>query len=250
MDDRLCLSRQRKWRTGNRREITQLFPQSSIALKASYKKGIKAGYQKELDHFEKLMLTPESAALRSLFFRMTDNKKNPYSDNAKKLKTLGMIGAGFMGAGITEVSVTKGINVLLKDIKDEVIVAAEKGIWKSLSKKVRRKSISKTDAEKQIGNLHGQLTYQNFDKVDMVIEAVLEQMPLKKKIIEDVEAECKDDVVIATNTSSLSVTEMAKNAKSPENVIGMHYFSPVPKMPLLEIVTHNGTQQRCGGFML
>jgi len=87
----------------------------------------------------------------------------------------------------------------------------------------------------------GQLTYNDFDNADIVIEAVLERMDLKKRIIADIEKHCKDEVIIATNTSSLSVTEMASHATKPEMVIGMHYFSPVPKMPLLEIVKTDKT---------
>jgi len=224
-------------------------------VETGIKKGAKAGYEKELELFEHLLLTPESKALRSLFFASTDNKKNPYGkENAKQLSTLGMIGAGFMGAGITEISVNKGIDVLLKDIKPEGITAAKKEIWKGLSKKVRRKSLTKSQAQEVIGRVSGQLTYDNFDKTDIVIEAVLERMDLKKRIIADIEKHCEEDVVIATNTSSLSVTEMAKNATKPEMVIGMHYFSPVPKMPLLEIVktekTDNAVIASCYEFGL
>ncbi len=204
-------------------------------VETGYKKGIKAGYEKELEGFERLMLTPESAALRAVFFGMTDNKKNPY-EGAKPLNSLGMIGAGFMGAGIVEVSATKGINVLLKDIKQEMLTSAYQQIWKGISKKLKYKAITKVQAEQQIGNVTAQLSYDDFDKMDIVIEAVLEKMSLKKQIINDIESHCKEEVIIATNTSSLSVTEMAQHAKKPDQVIGMHYFSPVPKMPLLEIV--------------
>ena len=209
-------------------------------VETGIRKGIEAGLGKELEWFEKLMLTPESAALRSLFFGMSDNKKNPYS-GAKPVKTLGIIGAGFMGAGIAEVSAVKGINVLLKDIKQEVVATANQLIWKSISKRLKRRSISKIEAERQIGNVNGQLTYENFDKADVVIEAVLEEMSLKKRIIQDIEKHCMSDVIIASNTSSLSVTEMSQHAKYPELVIGMHYFSPVPKMPLLEIIKTDKT---------
>ncbi len=204
-------------------------------VETSYKKGLKAGYEKELEEFERLMLTPESAALRALFFSMTNNKKNPYK-GAKPLKKLGMIGAGFMGAGIAEISATRGIDVLLKDINAETLRNASKQIWKSISKKLGFKSITKLQAEQQIGRVRSQLTYDNFDKVDVVIEAVLEKIDVKKQIIEDIQKYCKEDVIIASNTSSLSITEMSQYVKNSSNVIGMHYFSPVPKMPLLEIV--------------
>lgn len=209
-------------------------------------KGNKAGYEKELVLFEELMLTFESDSLRSLFFAMSDNKKNPYKQEGvdhKELKTLGMIGAGFMGAGITEVSINKGINVLLKDLQQESITDAKKLIWKSIAKKLKRRSISKASAEETIGRVQGRLDYSDFDKAGIVIEAVVENMKVKKIVIDEIQNNCADDVIIASNTSSLSVTEMAAHAKKPENVIGMHYFSPVPKMPLLEIVKTKDTSQ-------
>lgn len=209
-------------------------------VETGIRKGLKAGYEKEVELFEMLMLTPQSRGLRSLFFAMNGNKKNPY-DGAKSLNTLGMIGAGFMGAGIAQVSATKGINVLLKDINQSVIDSAYKLIWKNIAKKIKFKAITKMQAEQQISNVNGQLTYENFNTADIVIEAVLEKMSLKKQIIKDIEEHGKSDVIIATNTSSLSVTEMAANAQKPEMVIGMHYFSPVPKMPLLEIVKTKDT---------
>ena len=210
-------------------------------VEIGYKRGIKAGYEKELEHFERLMLTPESAAMRGLFFAMTDNKKNPLADKAKSIQTLGMIGAGFMGAGIAEVSITNGMDVLLKDIKEEVIAGARKQIWEGLKKKLKYKSITPVEAEETMGRLNGQLTYDHFDRADLVIEAVLEKMELKKRIIDDMQDAGNDNLIFATNTSSLSVAEMAKHAKRPDQVIGMHYFSPVPKMPLLEIVRTNKT---------
>ncbi|HAA19881.1 MAG TPA: fatty acid oxidation complex subunit alpha FadJ, partial [Cytophagales bacterium] len=212
-------------------------------IETGVKKGLEAGLAKEREHFEALMLTPESKALRSLFFATTDNKKNPYGKSEREIHTLGMIGAGFMGAGIAEVSVTKGVNVLLKDIAPETLQTAQSQIWKSLQKKVKRRALSKPEAQKQMGNLQPQLDYRAFDQADMVIEAVLEKMDLKKVIIKDIEEHSPEDVIIASNTSSLSLTEMAQAAKKPENVIGMHYFSPVPKMPLLEIVTTEQTSK-------
>jgi 3-hydroxyacyl-CoA dehydrogenase/enoyl-CoA hydratase/3-hydroxybutyryl-CoA epimerase len=208
--------------------------------------GNAAGYEKELVLFEELMLTPESEALRSLFFGMTDNKKNPFKQEGKphkELKTLGMLGAGFMGAGITEVSVFKGINVLLKDLQADSLQQAKQQIWKAVAKKLKFKTISKTDGEEVIGRVQGRLDYADFETADIVIEAVVEKMSVKKAIIKEIEAICPEDTIVASNTSSLSLTEMIEGAKRPENIIGMHYFSPVPKMPLLEIVRTEKTSQ-------
>lgn len=212
-------------------------------IETGVRKGSAAGYAKELEHFEKLMLGPESAALRSLFFGMTDNKRNPYGDPAQPISAFGMIGAGFMGAGIAEVSVNKDIRVHLKDIEADTLRKAQKQIWKGLAKKIKRRSLRKTEGERRIGLLAPQLSYDNFDQLDLVIEAVVEKMSVKKIIIDEIQQHCPEDVIIATNTSSLSVTEMAKHAKRPEQVIGMHYFSPVPKMPLLEIVKTEYTSE-------
>jgi 3-hydroxyacyl-CoA dehydrogenase/enoyl-CoA hydratase/3-hydroxybutyryl-CoA epimerase len=211
-------------------------------VETGYKHGMAAGYEKELEGFERLMLTPESEALRSVFFGMTDNKKNPYT-GSRPLQTLGMIGAGFMGAGIAQVSATKGIQVLLKDINQDMLTSAYQQIWKGIARKLQYKSISKIEAEQQIGNVTGQLTYAQFETADIVIEAVLEKMSLKKRIITDIQTHCREEVIIATNTSSLPVTEMADHAKKSNHVVGMHYFSPVPKMPLLEIVTTEHTEE-------
>ncbi len=209
-------------------------------------KGNTAGYEKELDWFETLMLTPESEALRSLFFAMTDNKKNPYKtegQNVQELKTLGMLGAGFMGEGIAEVSVFKGINVLLKDLNEANLTKAKDKILAEVDKKVSRKALTQAEADEVKSHLVAKLDYTGFDKVDIIIEAVVENMNVKKKVIAEIEANVHENVIIASNTSSLSVTEMANAAKKPENVIGMHYFSPVPKMPLLEIVRTEKTSK-------
>jgi len=205
-------------------------------VETGLEKGLKAGYEKERELFEKLLLSKEGAALRSIFYNMTDNKKNPWKELVRPLTKLGIIGAGFMGAGITEVSIKNEMDVFLKDLNEEPIAKAKADIWKGLKKKIKYKTSTKTEAERTIGRLHPRLNYNGFENVDVVIEAVVEKMEVKKIIIDEIKSNCKDDVIIASNTSSLSLTEMAAYSACPERVIGMHYFSPVPKMPLLEIV--------------
>ena len=128
------------------------------------------------------------------------------------------------------------MDVILKDLNEEVVSNAKKNIWKNIFKKVKRKQIKETQAKSVIQKAIGQTSFDGFQNVNIVIEAIVENMEVKKNVIKKLEGVCKDDFIFASNTSSLPLTEMSEVAKKPENVIGMHYFSPVPKMPLLEII--------------
>ncbi|HRI28945.1 MAG TPA: 3-hydroxyacyl-CoA dehydrogenase NAD-binding domain-containing protein, partial [Chitinophagales bacterium] len=182
------------------------------------------------------ILSPESKQLINIFFLMSEKKKNPMTDLVRPVNTIAMLGAGFMGAGIAEVSITNNMNVLLKDIKPETLAAAQKSIWETFSKRVKRRAMSKVEAIQTLNKITPQLDYTNFTRADVIIEAVFEDLNLKQRILADCEANARPDTIFASNTSALPISEIAKNAKRPELVIGMHYFSPVPKMPLLEIV--------------
>jgi 3-hydroxyacyl-CoA dehydrogenase / enoyl-CoA hydratase / 3-hydroxybutyryl-CoA epimerase len=205
-------------------------------VETGLKKGLKAGYEKEVLQFEQLMISDVSKALRNIFFTMTDKKKNPYSTEPRNTDRFAVLGAGFMGAGITDVSINKGMDVILKDLNEEVVSNAKKSIWKTISKKVKRKQLKETQAKSIIQKAVGQTSFEGFNNVNIVIEAIVENMEVKKNVIKQLEGVCKDDFIFASNTSSLPLTEMSEAAKKPENVVGMHYFSPVPKMPLLEII--------------
>ena len=208
------------------------------------KKGLNKGYEAEVIKFEELMIGSVSKELRNLFFAMTAKKKNPWSSDVGKLNTLGILGAGFMGSGIAEVSLNKGIDIVMKDVNANTIQIAKKHLWKNLSKQVKRKSLTKLEAKNAIAAVRGQLDYSEFDKIDVLVEAVFEDMEMKQKILAEVEQYTNDDFIFATNTSALSIEEIGKYAKHPENVIGLHYFSPVSKMPLLEIVRTTHTSNR------
>lgn len=155
---------------------------------------------------------------------------------AKAVKHMGVLGAGTMGGGIAYVAADKGIYVRMKDINWAAIGLGLKHAQDLWQKLVKRKSLNSYDFQQKIDRVSGTLDYSGFKHMDLVVEAIVEDMEIKKKVIAETAKHMKDDAIIATNTSSLSVTEMAAGHPRPEYFAGMHFFNPVDKMPLVEVI--------------
>jgi 3-hydroxyacyl-CoA dehydrogenase/enoyl-CoA hydratase/3-hydroxybutyryl-CoA epimerase len=205
------------------------------------KKGLKKGMEKDVDRFVKLVMSPEAKSLMTLFFGMTDLKKNPYKNKARNVKKLAVLGTGLMGSGIASVSAPVCDTILMKDMSIDAAARGINDVWKGIAKQVKSGAVRAFDGSVLYGKLVPCDDYSRFKGTDIVIEAVFEDVNLKRKILKDVEQATDKNTIFASNTSALPIQSIAKGCKRPENVIGMHYFSPVPRMPLLEIIKTNKT---------
>lgn len=152
------------------------------------------------------------------------------------VKTIGVLGAGTMGNGIAQVAAQAGYNVVMRDIEDRFVENGIKNIDKFLSKSVEKGKMSADDKNAIMGRIKPTTKMEDLKDVDFVIEAVLEIMDLKKQIFAELDELTRKDVILGTNTSSMSITEIATATKRPEKVMGVHFFNPVPLMRLVELV--------------
>lgn len=207
--------------------------------------GYEAGLAKEAQQFGELVMTDQSKALRSIFFATTEMKKENGADaEPKTVDRVAVLGGGLMGAGISHVTVAKAkLPARIKDVSNDGVLNALNYNYKLFEKQKKRRILSKAQLQAKMNQLSGGIDFTTFNRTDVVIEAVFEDLALKQQMVADVEDNAKTDTIFATNTSSLPIHQIAEEAQRPENVVGLHYFSPVEKMPLVEVIPHESTSE-------
>jgi 3-hydroxyacyl-CoA dehydrogenase/enoyl-CoA hydratase/3-hydroxybutyryl-CoA epimerase len=170
-------------------------------------------------------------------FRLSEAaKKSPVSEEPRSVERVAVLGAGVMGGGIAQLLAYRGFAARMKDIKPEAIGLGLKHAWDAFDKAVKRRRLDRREAQKMMQRISPTLDYSGFGAVELVIEAVIEKMDIKKSVLREVESKAAVGTVITSNTSSLSITEMQSALNRPADFCGMHFFNPVDRMPLVEII--------------
>lgn len=198
--------------------------------------GLSAGLKEEARQFGELSQTKESKNLVRLFLLKKDREKNPFDKPVPPVSEVGIVGSGLMGSGIAQVSILGDVMVHLSDKKQEALSEAQAAITKNLKKMVKRNKLTNLECTRKLSKLFVESDGARFNRSDVVIEAIVEDLGAKKKLLKEIENQLKPDALFATNTSSIPIAEIAQESAMKDRIVGMHYFSPVDKVPLLEIV--------------
>jgi 3-hydroxyacyl-CoA dehydrogenase / enoyl-CoA hydratase / 3-hydroxybutyryl-CoA epimerase len=190
----------------------------------------------EAEAVGRLVVTPVSKNLIHVFRLMEGAKKAGPASPARAVERVAVLGAGVMGGGIAQLLAHQGIAVRLKDIDESGLATGLRHARSQFDKLVKRRKLRQREAEDRMAAISPTLEYTGFGTVDLVIEAVVERMDVKKSVLREAEAAVPADAVLTTNTSSLSVTEMQDALERPANFAGMHFFNPVHRMPLIEVI--------------
>lgn len=199
----------------------------------------------EAQFFGKAASTPQAAALIGLFLNDQWVKKvsKKYEKGAHPVNQAAVLGAGIMGGGIAYQSAVKGTPIIMKDIGNPQLALGMSEANSLLTKQVERKKLTAAKMGETLARIRPTLSYDEFKEVDIVIEAVTENPKVKEMVLADTESKVRDNTIIASNTSTISITRLAKALKRPENFVGMHFFNPVHMMPLVEVIRGEQTSE-------
>jgi 3-hydroxybutyryl-CoA dehydrogenase len=152
------------------------------------------------------------------------------------IKKIGIIGAGTMGHGIALVAAKAGYEVVLHDIKDEYVKKGLGSVEKFVDKSVEKGKMTLDDKKNILGKIHGTTKLEDMKDADLIIEAILEEVKMKKEVFQKLDGICKKETIFASNTSTIPITDLASATKRPDLFIGMHFMNPVPLMKLVEVI--------------
>lgn len=207
--------------------------------------GYAAGIQREADNFAKCIASPQAAGMIHIFFAtraapkvpgVTDQKFEP-----KAIKRVAVLGGGTMGSGIATALLQSGFEVVLKEVNAEFVAAGQGRIKSNLESRVNKGKLAQDKYEQMLARLSPQIDYAGFDKIDMVIEAVIENIDLKQGVFVDLEKNTRPDCILASNTSTIDLEVIGAKTKAQDRILGTHFFSPAHVMPLVELVRSKHT---------
>jgi 3-hydroxyacyl-CoA dehydrogenase / enoyl-CoA hydratase / 3-hydroxybutyryl-CoA epimerase len=219
--------------------------------------GLKLPLRRALDietgAFSELVVSETAKNLISIFFTKNDVEARAarIARGARPLPRIGVLGAGFMGAGIAQVLAAKGVSIVLKDRDWGALGRGVAFCQQQLRDLVKRRRLSEAEAKGAMGRVHPTIAYDaSFHRLPLVIEAVFEDAGVKHAVIRETEAAAPDDLIFASNTSAIPIARLAVASRRPESVVGMHFFSPVAKMPLVEVIRHPGTSDEAAATVV
>jgi len=217
------------------------------AVRVGLERGMRAGLEEEHRRFGQLAVGDVSRKLVQIFFATTALKKDDGVAPgtviaAPSVSRVCVVGSGFMGSGIAGTAVLNAeVEVRVKDAELPRVGKGMKAALAILDERLQRRRLTKPKYERLSALLSGAADYSGFTRADLVIEAVFEDLRVKRQVLAEVEREIRPEAIFATNTSTIPIAQIAAGAERPDRVLGMHFFSPVAKMPLLEVIPHAGT---------
>ncbi|KAA8732134.1 fatty acid oxidation complex subunit alpha FadB [Acinetobacter qingfengensis] len=199
----------------------------------------------ESQFFAQVAITPQAEALIGLFLNDQIVKKTSkkHEKGAHPVNQAAVLGAGIMGGGIAYQSAVKGTPIIMKDIGNPQLALGMSEANKLLTKQVERKKLTPVKMGETLARIRPSLSYEEFKEVDIVIEAVTENPKVKEIVLAETEKHVRDNTIIASNTSTISITRLSKALQRPENFVGMHFFNPVHMMPLVEVIRGEKTSE-------
>jgi len=206
-------------------------------MKEGMSGGVDRGLAKEVDEVIPLISGDVAQNLVRLFFLMEDSKKDPFTAKPLEVENAGVLGAGVMGGGIAQIIADKTeANVRMRDINWQAIAGGMKAASKVWKRKVDARRMKRGEMQRKLARITAATDWAGFSRMDVVVEAVVENVNIKRQVLSEFEAIEKPGAIFATNTSTIPITQIAAEAKHPENVVGMHFFNPVDRMPLVEVI--------------